>query len=249
MKKRSALEEKRLQRFSKEWKEELKQFQGLEIPDAGWQRLVDRATASGKSRFYGGDGDASLFEKAAVQTFQELFRTAENEMPKKREQLLDRVANGSLDSQYVQTTMNRFGFTQEETAALPSYKLILQSIWSRDVPILKKQGIVDFLLIGATKRSDLVGVVAPLPWGRLDFPPNNFPGQFALAILENWQDMATCANPNCAAPYFLASRSTQVVCERGDCLRYRLRKKARDHWRKKSAEETKRTGTSRKGEK
>ncbi len=67
-------------------------------------------------------------------------------------------------------------------------------------------------------------------FGHLEFGADNFPGQIVLAILENWTDMAVCVNPDCPERYFLAKRSTQRYCERGECTKYGLRKKAKKWW-------------------
>jgi hypothetical protein len=93
-----------------------------------------------------------------------------------------------------------------------------------------KQYIVNLFAALAAKRGDRVGISAPLPIGYLMFAAKNFPGQVTVAILENWWDMTACGNPDCPARYFLAKRSSQRYCERGECTRYAVRKKAKKWW-------------------
>lgn len=177
------------------------------------------------------DGEA-LFKR----NFVVFLKRADRGMRTRRLRLLDLLANASLDSRPVQRIME--SFEPEPPDFLGTAKQDLQRIWPRDVPVALKQPTVDIFLHLATKTAARAGVYAPLPFGRLDFGARNFPGQLVLAILENWPHMAVCGNPECPAPYFFAKRSTQRYCERGECTRYAVRKKALKWWKKEKAKNT-----------
>ena len=62
-------------------------------------------------------------------------------------------------------------------------------------------------------------------------------------IFEHSSLMKICTNPDCAAPYFVAKRRDQVLCDAGDCKAQRQREHARNWWNenraKKSPKKTK----------
>jgi hypothetical protein len=61
-------------------------------------------------------------------------------------------------------------------------------------------------------------------------------------VLEHWQHFRFCTNPDCAAPYFIAKRSDQTICDAGDCKAQKQRQHALKWWRenraKNSSDET-----------
>ena len=156
-----------------------------------------------------------------------------------RERLLLDLANVSLDSRRLQKRMESFEHEKADVIA-SAQKALQEGVWSRDVLLAAKQQLVDYLLVAATSRPDRggalgmlisqAGLCAPLGVGHLEFSEKNFLGQLVIAILENWWRMAKCGNPDCPAPYFLAKRSTQRYCERGDCTQYAVRQKALKWW-------------------
>jgi hypothetical protein len=171
------------------------------------------------------------------------FRYADREMRKSRRKLLDRLANMPLDSRALQRLLDPF---EPLTPGQLAYaKKALQLIWPRDVSIPNKQVFADLFLAAATKSADRAGIYAPLALGHLEFDCKNFPGQVLVAILENWPFMAVCGNPKCETPYFFSKRSTQKYCERGECTRYAVRKKALKWWNDKRAKTSKPKGKGR----
>lgn len=156
---------------------------------------------------------------------------ADRQAPKLRERLLLDLANLSPDSRRLQKKME--WFKPETPGTLATAQKLLRIIWRRDVPLGTKQYVVDVLLVAATQRPGRTepALYAPLPFGNLALGGKNFPGQLVMAILENWWRMAKCGNPECPVPYFLAKRSSQRYCERGDCTRYAVRQKALKWWR------------------
>jgi hypothetical protein len=171
------------------------------------------------------------------------FRHADREMRELRRKLLERLANLSLESRALQRTVESFEpLTLDQ---LGHARTALRLIWPREVPIPGKQQVVDLLLAAATKSPDRIGLFAPLAFGHVEFGAKNFPGQLLIAILENWPHMVVCGNPDCPAPYFFAKRSTQKYCERGECTRYAVRKKALNWWTNKRAKTSKPKGKGR----
>jgi hypothetical protein len=70
----------------------------------------------------------------------------------------------------------------------------------------------------------------------------NLAGRLALAILTRYQRMRVCSNPHCAVPFFLARRSTQRFCERGECTRYAQNQYALKWWRERHESRTVKMG-------
>src|SRR6266704_3742830 len=160
-------------------------------------------------------------------------RLAEGIGQARRQLFLQRLANLPTSHRAVQRVMEHF--EPERPTFLENAQKDLQMIWSRSTPIDKKQSIVAAWLFAATKRlfagvGASAGLRARLATERLEFDYKSFPGQFVIAILENWRRFAVCANPECEERYFFAKRSTQRYCERGECTRYALRKKAKNWW-------------------
>jgi hypothetical protein len=50
-------------------------------------------------------------------------------------------------------------------------------------------------------------------------------------ILEHWEHFRFCANGSCAAPYFVAKRRDQTICDAGDCKAEKQRQHALKWWR------------------
>lgn len=64
-------------------------------------------------------------------------------------------------------------------------------------------------------------------------------------VFEHWQHFRLCANPNCAAHYFIAKRRDQTVCDAGDCKAMRQREHALKWWNANRASSTEKTGKGR----
>jgi len=188
----------------------------------------------GNAAFYGEAGGAKQYEFA--DTVAKMLNKWDRRRRSHRKQLLTELVNLHDPAKLpvlFQKTVRLFRIEPPPTDALGGTQRILQCIWRRDLESDKKQRIVQMLLSVAMSLRDHGGILAPLISQQLEFDPKNFLGQVVSGILENWPAMAKCENPECAVPYFLAKRTTQKYCERGECTRYALRKKAREHWRKK----------------
>jgi hypothetical protein len=173
--------------------------------------------------------EARAHAKALRHGREELFSTVDEEMREFRQNVLLYLANvENLDSPKIARMMAQFEV--KSSAMIANAQADLRSIWTRSMPALDKQRIVDAWTDAATKQA---GLHAWLGAGRLEFDYASFPGQFIEAILENWWRFEVCANPECPARYFLARRSTQRYCERGECTRFAQRRHALTWWRTK----------------
>jgi len=68
------------------------------------------------------------------------------------------------------------------------------------------------------------------PAGQLIPDPLNLRGMLIQGVFENWGHFKQCANATCAAPYFIAKRSDQLVCEAGPCKAQRQREHSLKWW-------------------
>jgi hypothetical protein len=60
-------------------------------------------------------------------------------------------------------------------------------------------------------------------------------------ILEHWEHFRLCANASCAAPYFVAKRRDQTICDAGDCKAEKQRQHALKWWRANRAKSPSKT--------
>lgn len=75
-------------------------------------------------------------------------------------------------------------------------------------------------------------------WGIIR--PVFFRGELAWAFCRHSSRLAMCGNPECPAPYFVASKRTQKYCSKTDeCARYATRAAALKYWRNKEAKKKK----------
>jgi hypothetical protein len=54
-------------------------------------------------------------------------------------------------------------------------------------------------------------------------------------VFEHWRLFKFCANPSCAAPYFVARRRDQTICDAGECKAERKREHALKWWNENRA--------------
>src|SRR5262245_22800588 len=120
------------------------------------------------------------------------------------------------------------GFPYEQDAFLINCRDELRKAWLGSVE--EKQQFVDDLLYHSVQKYGIAVFIAPITVGRLTANAQHFLSQLAVAVLENWQDFAKCANPECAAPYFLRPRRSHRYCGRDACSTYAKQKYALDYW-------------------
>jgi hypothetical protein len=121
-------------------------------------------------------------------------------------------------------------FPYEADVFWKNYRNALREVWRQ--PAVTAQSFVDDLIHHSVIEFGNVGFIGPIADGRLTAAPQNFQGQLAVAVLENWRLFAYCGNPECPAHYFLAKRRTQKYCERGSCTAYAQRRYALSWWDK-----------------
>jgi len=54
-------------------------------------------------------------------------------------------------------------------------------------------------------------------------------------VLEHWENFKLCANADCAAPYFIAKRKDQTICDAEICKAEKQRAHARKWWNENRA--------------
>jgi hypothetical protein len=197
-------------------------------------KLPPEKLSPDKSRaaFYGEGGERDDF----VNAVRKGLKKVERDQRSKRRTLLFDLANLHNPEQFpprFKQLLDWFAFDPAPPEAILRARWTLQYIWNRELSTDAKQHIVQLLLSVAICWPDHGGIYASLLSQHLEFDRRNFLGQLVIGILENWPNMAKCANPECVVPYFFAKRVTQRYCERGECTRYALQKKAREHWRRK----------------
>ena len=82
----------------------------------------------------------------------------------------------------------------------------------------------------AVKARDYLPFECSIGAGRL--VPNwvHLRAMLIQGVLEHWKNFRFCANPDCAAPYFIAKRKDQSVCDAEICKAERQRAHARKWW-------------------
>jgi|KBSMisStandDraft_5_1062788.scaffolds.fasta_scaffold181842_2 hypothetical protein len=61
--------------------------------------------------------------------------------------------------------------------------------------------------------------------------PNCLRAMLVQGVFEHLRHFSYCANSDCAAPYFIAKRTDQTVCDAGICKAERQREHARKWWK------------------
>jgi hypothetical protein len=82
---------------------------------------------------------------------------------------------------------------------------------------------------------------AGAPAGTLVPDPMNLRGMLIQGVFENWGHLKKCANSTCLAPYFIAKRKDQMVCEAGPCKAQRQREHSLKWWNENRAKKPKAT--------
>ena len=82
----------------------------------------------------------------------------------------------------------------------------------------------------AVKADDYLPFECSIGAGRL--VPNwvHLRAMLIQGVLEHWKNFSFCANPDCAAPYFIAKRKDQSVCDAEICKAEKQRAHALKWW-------------------
>lgn len=125
----------------------------------------------------------------------------------------------------------------------------LRKIWERNLSIRDIDIVLNDWLSLETRRwvsaSRQIGLPETyrVPWiadvrvGRL-LPNLDLPALLVTAVLEHFQRMLKCSNPDCTNPYFIAKRKSQKFCEQGPCTRYAQNQYAKKWWRENKRRES-----------
>jgi len=74
-----------------------------------------------------------------------------------------------------------------------------------------------------------------IPTGNLVPDPNCLRAMLIKGVFEHWRHFSYCANADCQAPYFVAKRVDQTVCDAEICKAERQREHARKWWNQNRA--------------
>jgi hypothetical protein len=131
----------------------------------------------------------------------------------------------------------------------------LRQVWHPEVSIAEKQGVLNGWLqvrhpIPSSPRGPFSYIgQRPLQYdmwqpvlhaGKIEPAFHSIRAQLIQGVLEQHPRLAICLNPDCAAPYFMAKRSDQKYCERGECTAYAQRKYALEWWNREGKESRRR---------
>ncbi len=123
----------------------------------------------------------------------------------------------------------------------------LRAIWEGKFSVKQSNEALNAWLVWSTQihptKVSLPCWVPDIRTGRLLPVWENLPARVVLAVLEHFPKLRKCGNPDCAVPYFMAKRKTQLFCERGECTRYAQNQYALKSWKKKRQLKT--TGSER----
>jgi hypothetical protein len=110
----------------------------------------------------------------------------------------------------------------------------LRQVWNPAIAKSEKKELIDGWLAWQPRGLASVGFQpwqANLELRRVLPHPESFGALLALGVLDNFDRLRICNNPDCAAAYFIAKRSDQRYCERGECTRYAQRLYSRKEYR------------------
>jgi hypothetical protein len=114
----------------------------------------------------------------------------------------------------------------------------LRRVWSPGTTLSERQRILGTWSQWQPQGFDKVGFQAwfpSIPLRRLLPHYGNLHAQVVQGVLEHLEHLTYCGNPDCLAPYFIARRSDQKYCERGDCTRYAQRQFSLDWWKREGS--------------
>jgi hypothetical protein len=116
----------------------------------------------------------------------------------------------------------------------------LRKVWDVNTPIFEKhkilEGWVTWHPSPPQRPFGRIGFVPFRTWrpilhtGKIEPVVWSLPAQLVQGVLEQFKYFAVCRNPSCPTAFFLAKRSDQRYCERGECTAYAQRRYALKWW-------------------
>jgi hypothetical protein len=100
--------------------------------------------------------------------------------------------------------------------------------WHDDEEVWKLQGL-------PTKRLEYFPFFASITSGKFIPDPNCLRAMLIQGVFENLRHLGYCANADCVAPYFIAKRADQSVCNAEVCKAEKQREHARKWWNENRA--------------
>jgi hypothetical protein len=169
----------------------------------------------------------------------ELFELSEFEWRSRQPQLLREVAN--LKENGVSRILKTLGsfFPEEPEANYIKLRDQLRNIWSHSPhsAVILNSWLTGQPSGGATEREVLEfyshsypPFICSLRDRRLVPNFGSLRAALIQAVLEKYDYLRVCQNPNCPAPYFVANRKDQKMCDNADCKAEAQRHFALDYW-------------------
>ena len=171
-----------------------------------------------------------LFSETRERVIKEVFEDA---LFQDRKRLLLELAN--LHDGGFRRFQHRWGarFWRVNQQAVFDLRGGLRHIWERDASLSVKQSLLDRWakwIPGGFNRLEYRAWYPSIPLSRLVPDYQSLHTQLVQGVLEHSRHFARCGNPGCTAPYFLARRSDQKYCERGECTQYAQSRYALRWW-------------------
>lgn len=208
------------------------------------ERLGEKTTTS----------DYELMKQLEVEDLRELIQISDEEASSKRRDLLLELANLQDSQAAVDRFMKHFPSVRKlEGRKLKPLELrdelrylwaepkltaaaVQAAAWGENVLPLKQElkragNFVSMLFYAPPKESWLMsGWEEIRPLGTIRPADDNFIGQLAWAIAQNYSRFRVCKNPECATPFYFWRRFDQQYCSSDGCVRYANRLAAARYW-------------------
>lgn len=188
------------------------------------------------------------FQSLTVSDRKAHFELLQFEVHVENERFLLELAN-LHDSGYARFR-NQWGYDSHSEAEIMGLRDYLRAIWENELSTDEvNRKLADWLLDTGNFHPYVQYPLYPdIESGELIANSGNLKARLALAILARYHKMRTCSNPDCVTPYFLAKRTTQHFCERGECTRYAQNQYALKWWREKhKSQSTEKEGRNKRG--
>ena len=114
----------------------------------------------------------------------------------------------------------------------------LRRVWNADTPANEKQSILNKWTSWHPSGFASLRFQAwfpSVPLGRLLPHHENLHAQLVQGVLEHSGHFVHCANPSCLAPFFIARRRDQRVCEQGECTKHAQRQFSLEWWNREGS--------------
>jgi hypothetical protein len=150
-----------------------------------------------------------------------------------RRRLLSELANTKPEEGAIRRFQKQWKSTLRTESAADVAELgdKLRFLWHRPGIHLAER-VLNEWLVGrpAETATGPIPFVCSLGAGRLVPDRKNMRAMLIQGVFENWRHLSICTNADCAAPYFIAKRKDQVVCDAEICKAEKQRAHALKWW-------------------